>query len=64
MCIRDSYWIPHYRSCGYLWAKDYGIDCTAFQPNHMFSIPEDEYDFGADGRDVYKRQGWNPGGFL
>ncbi len=43
------YWIPHYRSCGYLWAKDYGIDCTAFQPNHMFSIPEDEYDFGADG---------------
>ena len=43
------YWIPHYRSCGYLWSQDYGVDCTALQPNHMFSIPEDEYDFGAGG---------------
>ena len=40
---------PPYRSCGYLWAQDYGVDCTALQPNHMFSIPEDEYDFGTGG---------------
>ncbi|MEG2597027.1 MAG: DUF4855 domain-containing protein, partial [Oscillospiraceae bacterium] len=43
------YWIPHYRSCGYLWGADYGIDCTAFQPNHFFTEPEDDMDFGALG---------------
>ena len=43
------YWIPHYRSCGYMWGKDYGVDCTAFQPNHMFAQPEDEMDFGGGG---------------
>ena len=43
------YWIPHYRSSGYMWGKDYGIDCTAFQPNHFFEQPEDEMDFGAGG---------------
>ena len=43
------YWIPHYRSCGYMWGADYGVDCTMFQPNHFFSQPEDEMDFGGGG---------------
>ena len=39
----------HICSSGYMWGKDYGVDCTAFQPNHFFSQPEDDMDFGGGG---------------